>query len=61
MLPSLFKFSRQSIGRVLVIVGVLLLIFLIVLGAEVLIIGQDLRTDGLHGILAPKVLDLGAL
>jgi len=61
MLPSLFKFSRQSIGRILVIAGVLLLIFLIVLGAEVLIIGLDLRTDGLHGILAPKVLDLGAL
>jgi len=61
MLPSLFKFSRQSIGRILVIAGVLLLIFLIVLGAEVLIIGLDLRTDGLHGILGPKVLDLGAL
>jgi hypothetical protein len=60
VLPSLFKFSRQRIGQVLVIVGVLLLIFLIVLGAEVLIIGPDLRTDGLHGILAPKVLGLSA-
>lgn len=37
-----------------------MLIFLLLLGTEVLIIGPELRVDGLHGILAPKVLDLGA-
>lgn len=59
-LPDLLKMSGDKSGRVLVVVGLLLLLFMVVLGAEVLIRGADLRTDGLHGILAPKVLDLDA-
>ena len=37
-----------------------MVLFLLALGAEVLIKGPDLRADGLHGILAPKVLGLSA-
>jgi len=58
-LPEALHLPRLS-GRVLTLLGVLLLIFLIVLGGEVLIRGPDLRTDGMHGILAPGVLGLSA-
>ena len=40
--------------------GVCLLIFLLVLGAEILVLVPDLRTDGLHGFQSPTVLDLSA-
>jgi DNA-binding NarL/FixJ family response regulator len=47
-------------GRVLVTVGAFLLIFLVALSAEVMVEGPDLRTDGMHGSLAPKALGLYA-
>ncbi|GAG75428.1 unnamed protein product, partial [marine sediment metagenome] len=39
---------------------IFLLIFLGVLGGEVLVKGPDLQTDGLHGWIAPQVLGLSA-
>ena len=33
---------------------------MVVLSAEVFLLGPDLRKTGLHGFLAPKVLDLSA-
>ena len=39
---------------------VLIILFLIVVGGEVWIKGPDLRTDGLHGLLAPQLLGLSA-
>ena len=33
---------------------------IIALGYEVLVVGPDLRPDGLHGTVAPLMLDLGA-
>lgn len=35
-------------------------VFLFVIGTEVWIMGPDLRTDGLHGFLAPEALGFSA-
>lgn len=59
-LPELLRPSKQHIGKALVIDGMLFLVLLLVLSAEVFLLGPDLRQDGLHGFLAPKVLDLSA-
>ncbi|WP_170603554.1 response regulator [Ruegeria arenilitoris] len=59
-LPDLLRPSKQQIGKALVIDGMLFLVLLLVLSAEVFLLGPDLREDGLHGFLAPKVLDLSA-
>jgi DNA-binding NarL/FixJ family response regulator len=58
-LPEVLDLPRLS-GRVLAMLGILLLLFLLVLGGEVLVRGPDLRTDGLHGLLAPQLLGLSA-
>jgi hypothetical protein len=42
------------------VVGGLLLVIMLALSFEVFVRGPDLRHDGLHGFLAPKVLDLTA-
>ena len=42
------------------VVGGLLLAIMLALSFEVFVRGPDLRHDGLHGFLAPKVLDLTA-
>ena len=39
---------------------VLVVLFLVVLGGEIWVKGPDLRTDGMHGILAPQMLGLSA-
>jgi DNA-binding NarL/FixJ family response regulator len=58
-LPEVLDLPRLS-GRVLAMLGILLLLFLFMLGGEVLVRGPDLRTDGLHGLLAPQLLGLSA-
>ena len=42
------------------ILALLVFVFLMLLSAEVMMVGPDLRTDGVHGVLAPRVLGLGA-
>jgi hypothetical protein len=57
--------SREPKGtsgswRVLGFFGLILVIFLLLVGTEVLLLGPDLRPDGLHGIIAPRVLGFNA-
>ena len=59
-LPSFLHLPHLDTWRVLGFFGLILIVFLLALGAEVLIVGPDLRADGLHGILAPKVLGFRA-
>jgi CheY-like chemotaxis protein len=59
-LPMVLHLPHLGARRVLVTVGVFLLIFLVGLSAEVMLEGPDLRTDGMHGTLAPKALGLYA-
>jgi hypothetical protein len=39
---------------------ILVIFFLVVVGAEIWIKGPDLRTDGVHGLLAPQLLGFTA-
>jgi hypothetical protein len=59
-LPGLLHLPHLDSWRVLGFFGLILIVFLLALGIEVLIMGPDLRTDGLHGILAPRVLGFRA-
>lgn len=59
-LPGLLHLPHLDSWRVLGFLGIILILFLLTLGAEVLIMGPDLRPDGLHGFLAPKVLGFSA-
>jgi DNA-binding NarL/FixJ family response regulator len=59
-LPDILHLPHLDSWRVLGFFGLILIVFLLALGAEVLIMGPDLRPDGLHGILAPKVLGFRA-
>ena len=59
-LPDFLHLPHLESWRVLGFLGLILIGFMVALGAEVLIMGPDLRTDGLHGILAPKVLGFSA-
>jgi hypothetical protein len=61
VLPNFLHLPHLDSWRVLGFLGLILIVFLLALGAEVLIMGPDLRTDGLHGILAPKVLGFSAI
>jgi DNA-binding NarL/FixJ family response regulator len=60
-LPNILHLPNLDTWRVLGFLGIILVIFLLALGAEVLIKGPDLRADGVHGILAPKVLGFSAI
>lgn len=60
-LPGLLHLPHLDSWRVLGFLGLILVVFLLALGAEVLLMGPDLRADGLHGILAPKVLGFRAI
>jgi CheY-like chemotaxis protein len=58
--PNWLKLTQTRLKwGVLSIWGVFFLI-IVVLSIEVFFIGPDLRTDGLHGLVAPKLLDLSA-
>ena len=59
-LPEILRISPGSLKRVIIIMGILTILFLVLLSAEVLVEGPDLRTDGVHGFMAPTVLGLGA-
>jgi hypothetical protein len=59
-LPEALHLPHLEPGRVLGFLGIVIIVFLLALGAEVLIVGPDLRTDGLHGVLAPEVLGFRA-
>ena len=59
-LPSFLHLPHLDSWRILGFLGTILIVFLLALGIEVLILGPDLRPDGLHGILAPEVLGFGA-
>jgi hypothetical protein len=59
-LPERLHLPHLEPGRVIAFLGVVILVFLLVLGMEVLILGPDLQADGLHGVLAPAVLGLRA-
>lgn len=59
-LPNFLHLPHLESWRVLGFLGLVLIVFTLALGAEVHTIGPDLRADGLHGILAPKVLGLSA-
>jgi hypothetical protein len=58
-LPDLLQRGRMS-RPVLLMLVVLVILFLVVVGAEVWVMGPDLRTDGVHGLLAPQLLGLSA-
>ncbi|MFC1921647.1 response regulator transcription factor [Chloroflexota bacterium] len=60
-LPNFLHLPHLDTWRVLGFLGVILVVFLLAMGAEVLIKGPDLRADGVHGILAPKVLGFIAI
>ena len=60
VLPVFLKLPKEKIKQTILIVGGLVLLLMLVLSAEVFLRGPDLRTDELHGIIAPKVLDLSA-
>ena len=47
-------------SKVLGFFAVVLIAFVLLLGTEVLFIGPDLRPDGLHGFLAPRILGFRA-
>jgi hypothetical protein len=59
-LPEGLRIPRLEPGRVIAFLGIVIIVFLLVLGIEVVILGPDLRADGLHGILAPAVLGFRA-
>jgi DNA-binding NarL/FixJ family response regulator len=59
-LPEALHLPHLEPGGVLGFLGVVLIVFMLALGTEVLIKGPDLRTDGLHGVLAPQVLGFTA-
>ncbi|MFC2036573.1 response regulator transcription factor [Chloroflexota bacterium] len=59
ILPRFLQRGRLT-RPVLAMLLVLIVLFLVVLGAEVWIRGPDLQTDGMHGLLAPSMLGLTA-
>jgi DNA-binding NarL/FixJ family response regulator len=53
--------QRGGLSRpVLALLTILVVLFLVVLGGEVWVMGPDLRTDGMHGLIAPQVLGMSA-
>lgn len=60
VLPVFLKLPKDKIKQTNIILGGLILLLMFVLSAEVFLRGPDLRPDGLHGIIAPRVLDLSA-
>lgn len=58
-LPNWLTLTTDRIRESLIIIGCLVMTFVVVLTVEVNQ-GPDLRTDGVHGFIAPKVLGLSA-
>jgi hypothetical protein len=59
-LPAVLHLSEQRASKVIFFFAVVMVAFVLILGIEVWMLGPDLQTDGLHGLLAPEVLDFGA-
>ena len=59
-LPEALHLPHLGARGVIAFFAVVIILFLMVIGAEVWIQGPDLRTDGLHGFLAPEVLGFRA-
>jgi hypothetical protein len=59
-LPEALHLPHLEPWRVLGFMGIVLIVFLLALGTEVLVKGPDLRTNGLHGVMAPQVLGFQA-
>ena len=59
-LPPAMRLTNFRPRRVAAGAGVATILFLSVLNTEVLVFGPDLRTDGAHGILAPRFLGFSA-
>ena len=59
VLPRVLQ--RGGLSRpILALLAIFLILFMVVLGAEVWVLGPDLRTDGMHGLIAPQVLGMSA-
>jgi hypothetical protein len=59
-LPPILRMGRLRRGSLLAGTGVVVILVALVLGREAFITGPDLRTDGVHGILAGQVLGFSA-
>ena len=59
-LPEALHIPHLGARRVIAFFAVVITLFLMIIGAEVWIQGPDLRTDGLHGFMAPEVLGFRA-
>jgi DNA-binding NarL/FixJ family response regulator len=59
-LPEALHLPHLGARQVIAFFAVVIILFLMIIGAEVWIQGPDLRTDGLHGFLAPEVLGFRA-
>jgi len=58
--PDALHLPHLGARQVIVFLGVVIIVFLFAIGTEVFIRGPDLRTDGLHGIIAPNALGFSA-
>jgi hypothetical protein len=59
-LPGYQHLPHLDTWRILGFLGIILLVLMVLVGAEVLMLGPDLRPDGVHGILVPKMLGFQA-
>jgi CheY-like chemotaxis protein len=59
-LPPWLRITGMNRRRVMAGGGILVFAFLSILSTEVLVLGPDLQPDGAHGIIAPRVLGIGA-
>lgn len=59
-LPEALQLPHLDSRRVIIFLGVVIFIFLFVIGTEVWFVGPDMRTDGLHGFLIPEALGFSA-
>ena len=59
-IPRVIRIEGISPGTAMAGSLLALVAFFLVLGYEVLIVGPDLRTDGEHGIVTPRVLGINA-
>ena len=59
-LPGFLALPKGKGAQTVAIVGIVLLVLMCGLSAEVFFVGPDLRTDGMHGVLVTRMLDLSA-
>lgn len=59
-LPPILRMGRLKRGSLLAGTAIVVIVVALILGREAFITGPDLRTDGVHGILAAQVLGFSA-